>query len=105
METKAKDDVDVSPPPKREKVAAPGLSRSKSTRTTAKEKETAKSHPKSSDSDKFEEPVEKPKKTDSRPPKSRGSSFGGPFGGGPPKRTTSTRRNSTMSGPKTTSRR
>lgn len=104
-ETKTKDDADVSLPPKKEKVAAAGLSRSKSTRTTTKEKETARSDPKSSDYDKVEDKVEKPKKADSRPPKSRGSSFGGLFGGGPPKRTTPTRRNSAISGPKTASRR
>ena len=88
-ETKSKDDADVPSPPKKEKAAAPGFSRSKSTRTAKdKDKETAKSETKSSDSD-------KPKKTESRPPKSRGSSFGALFGGGPPTRTKSVRKNST----------
>lgn len=88
-ETKAKDDIGVPSPPKKEKAAAPGFSRSKSTRTAKeKDKETVKSETKSSDSD-------KPKKTESRPPKSRSSSFGGLFGGGPPTRTKSVRKNST----------
>lgn len=88
-ETKSKDDADVSSPPKKEKAAAPGFTRSKSTRTAKeKDKETVKSDAKSSDSD-------KPKKTESRPPKSRGSSFGALFGGGPPTRTKSVRKNST----------
>ena len=87
-ETKSKDDTDVPLPLKKEKAAAPGFSRSKSTRTAKeKDKETVKSDPKSSDS-------EKPKKTESRPPKSRGSSFGALFGGGPPPRTKSVRKNS-----------
>ena len=93
-ETKPKDNADVPSPPKKEKAAAPGFSRSKSTRTAKdKDKETIKSESKSSDSD-------KPKKTESRPPKSRGSSFGALFGGGPPVRTKSVRKNSTASVPK-----
>lgn len=93
-ESKAKDDADIPPMPKKEKATAPGLSRSKSTRTAKeKDKETVKSDTKSSDSD-------KPKKTESRPPKSRGSSFGALFGGAPA-RTRSVRRPTTAtSGPK-----
>lgn len=88
-DAKSKDDADVLPPLKKEKAAAPGFTRSKSTRTAKeKDKETVKSDPKSSDSD-------KPKKTQSRPPKSRGSSFGALFGGGPPTRTKSVRKSST----------
>ena len=84
--TKSKDDADVASPPKKEKAAAPGFTRSKSTRTAKeKDKETVKSDTKSSDSD-------KPKKTESRPPKARGSSFAGLFG--PPTRTKSVRKNS-----------
>lgn len=96
-DSKSKDDADISSP-KKEKAAAPGLSRSKSTKTAKeKDKETSKSDPKSSDSD-------KPKKAESRPPKSRGSSFGGLFGA-TPARTKSVRRNSlATSGPKTGSR-
>lgn len=87
-ESKSKDDAEVPLPPKKEKTAAPGLSRSKSTRTSKeKDKETVKSDPKSSDS-------EKQKKTQSRPPKSRGTSFGGLFGTAP-SRTKSVRRSST----------
>ena len=98
-DAKSKDDADTSPPAKKEKAVAPGLSRSKSVKTAKEnDKETIKSDPKSSDSD-------KPKKVESRPPKSRGSSFGG-FFGGPPTRTKSVRRNSTAtSGPKVGSRR
>ncbi len=97
-EVKSKDDADASPP-KKEKAVAPGLNRSKSTRTAKeKDKETVKSDAKSSDSD-------KPKKPESRPPKSRGSSFGALFGGAP-NRTKSVRRPSTAtSGPKLGSRR
>ncbi len=89
-ETKPKNSADVvSSPPKKEKAAVAGFSRPKSTRTAKeKDKETVKSDTKSSDSD-------KPKKTESRPPKSRGSSFGALFGGGPPTRTKSVRKNST----------
>lgn len=84
---KSKDDADVASPPKKEKAAAPGFTRSKSTRTAKeKDKETVKSDTKSDES-------EKPKKTESRPPKSRGSSFGGLFG--PPTRSKSVRKNST----------
>ena len=97
-ESKSKDDADVSSPPKKEKVTAAGFTRSKSTRTAKeKDKVTVKSDSKSSDSD-------KPKKTESRPPKSRGSSFGALFG--PPVRTKSVRKNSTAaSGPKSSSSR
>ena len=95
-ETKSKDDADVSLPAK--KAATPGFTRSKSTRTAKeKDKATVKSDSKSSDSD-------KPKKMESRPPKSRGSSFGALFG--PPTRTKSVRKNSTAaSGPKSASSR
>ena len=87
-DTKSKDDADILSPPKKEKVSAPGFTRSKSTRTAKeKDKATVKSDSKSSDSD-------KPKKTDSRPPKSRGSSFGAALFG-PPIRTKSVRKNST----------
>ena len=97
---KAKDDADISTPAKKEKTTAPGLSRSKSSRTAKdKDRETVKSDPKSSDS-------EKAKKADSRPPKSRGSSFGGLFGAPSPSRTKSVRRSSTAaSAPKIASRR
>ncbi|KAL8913149.1 MAG: hypothetical protein Q9171_001943 [Xanthocarpia ochracea] len=90
--TKAKDDTDV-PPSK--KTAAPALVRSKSTKTPkAKDKDTEKS----SGSD------AKEKKAESRPPKSRGSSFGAFFGGPPPARTKPVRRTSLSAASKTTSR-
>ncbi|KAL8712338.1 MAG: hypothetical protein Q9220_003489 [cf. Caloplaca sp. 1 TL-2023] len=90
---KAKDDTDM-PPAK--KAPAPALARSKSTRT-AKEKE--KDVEKSSGSD------GKEKKADTRPSKSRGSSFGGFFGGPPPVRAKTVRRTSTSAASKTASRR
>ena len=87
-ETKSKDDADILSPPKKERASAPGFTRSKSTRTAKeKDKATVKSDSRSSDSD-------KPKKTESRPPKSRGSSFGAALFG-PPIRTKSVRKNST----------
>ena len=87
-ETKSKDDADILSPPKKEKASTPGFTRSKSTRTAKeKDKATVKSDSRSSDSD-------KPKKTESRPPKSRGSSFGAALFG-PPIRTKSVRKNST----------
>ena len=102
-ETKAKDDAGVAPTPKKEKVT--GLTRSKPTKTVKeKEKEVVKSDTKSTDSDKPEK-VERPKKAESRPPKTRNSSgFGGLFGG-PPPRAKAVRRSSQTSGPKVTSRR
>ena len=93
---KSKDDADVTSAA-RERTPAPGLSRSKSTRT-AKERGTEKS--KSSGSDK----AEKEKKAESRPSKSRQSSFGGFFGGPSPARAKPARRASTA-GPKSASRR
>lgn len=92
-EVKAKDDADALSPVSKEK---PGLTRSKTTKD-GKEKETEKSSGKSSGSD-------KEKKADSRPPKSRGSSFGGLFGGPPPARTKPVRRSSVAT-PKNASRR
>ena len=96
----SKDDTDVSPPKPKEKKAAPGLSRSKSTKTAKeKDKEVEKSS-KSSGSD------EKEKKSESRPSKSRGSSFGGLFGGPPPVRANKpVRRNSTAPSKTASSRR
>ncbi len=83
-ERRSKDEVDVTSPAAKERTPPPGLSRSKSTKTAKdKEKETEKS--KSSGSDK----ADKDKKAESRPLKSRQSSFGGLFGGPPPTRTTS----------------
>ena len=99
--SRSKDDADISPPPKKDKAAAAGLSRSKSTRT-AKEKDREAENPdfKSSDSDK---PKKKP---ESRPPKSRGSSFGAFFGAAPPSRPKPGHRSSTAaSGPKSASAR
>ncbi|KAL9041168.1 MAG: hypothetical protein Q9214_004202, partial [Letrouitia sp. 1 TL-2023] len=93
---KAKDDADV--PLAREKATAPGLSRSKSTKT-AKEKEKDEKSPKGSGSD------EKEKKSESRPTKSRGSSFAGFFGGPPPTRAKTVRRTSASATPKTASSR
>ncbi|KAL2043441.1 hypothetical protein N7G274_003748 [Stereocaulon virgatum] len=98
-ESKVKDDAEVPTPPKKQQVA--GLVRSKSTKPA---KEVIKSESKDSESDKPEK-VEKPKKAESRPPKVRGSSFGGFFGGGTPARKQSVRRSSTTSGPKAASRR
>lgn len=99
-ESKSKDDAGAPPAKPKEKAAAPGLSRSKSTRTTAKdkEKEVEKSS-KSSASD------DKEKKSQSRPSKSRGSSFGGFFGGPPPVRAKTTRRPSTAASKTASSRR
>lgn len=90
---KAKDDADV-PPTK--KTAAPALARSKSTKTP---KEKDKDIEKSSSSD------TKEKKAESRPAKSRGSSFGAFFGAPPPARAKPTRRVSTSAASKTTSKR
>ncbi|KAI4281809.1 MAG: hypothetical protein L6R38_003406 [Xanthoria sp. 2 TBL-2021] len=91
--TKAKDDADV---PSTKKTTAPALVRSKSTKTP---KEKDKDTEKSSGSD------GKEKKAESRPPKSRGSSFGAFFGGPPPVRTKPVRRTSLSAASKTTSRR
>ncbi|KAL8950125.1 MAG: hypothetical protein Q9222_003825 [Ikaeria aurantiellina] len=91
--SKAKDDTDM-PPAK--KATAPALARSKSTKTT---KEKEKDTEKSSGSD------GKEKKAESRPSKSRGSSFGALFGGPPPVRAKTVRRTSTSAASKTTSRR
>lgn len=97
-EPPSKDDAEVPPKPK-EKKPAPGLGRSKSTKTVKeKDKEVEKSS-KSSGSD------EKEKKSESRPPKSRGSSFGGFFGGPPPVRAKTVRRNSTAASKTASSRR
>ncbi|KAL8752966.1 MAG: hypothetical protein Q9199_005373 [Rusavskia elegans] len=91
--TKAKDDADV---PSTKKTTAPALVHSKSTKTPKeKDKDTEKSF--GSDG--------KEKKADSRPPKSRGSSFGAFFGGPPPVRTKPVRRTSVSAASKTTSRR
>ncbi|KAL9598208.1 MAG: hypothetical protein Q9219_004628 [cf. Caloplaca sp. 3 TL-2023] len=90
---KAKDDGDV---PSTKKTTTPALVRSKSTKTTKeKDKETEKS----SGSD------GKEKKAETRPAKSRGSSFGGFFGGPPPARTKPIRRTSISAASKTTSKR
>ena len=102
-ETKVKDDASVAPFAKKEKVA--GLTRSKSTKTVKeKEKEVVRSDTKSTDSDKPEK-VEKLKKVESRPPKTRNSSGFGSLFGGPPARAKTVRRSSQTSGPKATSRR
>ena len=95
-ERKPKDDVDVTTSPSSKgNAVAPGLNRSKSTKTP---REKAKEElSKSSGSD-------KDKKVQARPAKSRGSSFSGFFGGPPPVRTKSIRRTSTAI-PKTGSRR
>ncbi|KAL8938145.1 MAG: hypothetical protein Q9216_004047 [Gyalolechia sp. 2 TL-2023] len=90
---KAKDDTDV-PPAK--KTATPALVRSKSTKTP---KEKDKDIEKSSSSD------AKEKKAESRPSKSRGSSFGALFSGPPPARAKPVRRMSTSAASKTTSKR
>ncbi|KAL8907078.1 MAG: hypothetical protein Q9207_001619 [Kuettlingeria erythrocarpa] len=90
---KAKDDADV-PPSK--KTVAPALVRSKSTKTP---KEKDKEIEKSSSSD------SKEKKVETRPSKSRGSSFGAFFGAPPPARAKPTRRVSTSAASKTTSKR
>lgn len=85
---KSQDDTDAIPAKLKEKPPAPGLGRSKSTRTAKeKDKELEKSS-KSSASD------EKEKKSPTRPSKSRGSSFGGFFGGPPPVRAKTVRRSS-----------
>ncbi|KAL8983808.1 MAG: hypothetical protein Q9205_002045 [Flavoplaca limonia] len=91
--TKARDDADV---PSVKKTTTPALVRSKSTKTP---KEKDKDTEKSSGSD------GKEKKVESRPPKSRGSSFGAFFGGPPPVRTKPVRRTSVSAASKTTSRR
>lgn len=93
---KAKDDADVSLA--KEKATVTGLSRSKSTKTT-KEKEKDEKSPKGSGSD------EKEKKSESRPTKSRGSSFAGFFGGPPPTRAKTVRRTSASATSKTASSR
>ncbi|KAL8688834.1 MAG: hypothetical protein Q9218_005350, partial [Villophora microphyllina] len=90
--TKAKDDAEVS---SSKKTATPALVRSKSTKTP---KEKDKDTEKSSGSD------GKEKKAETRPSKSRGSSFGF-FGGPPPVRAKTVRRTSTSAASKTTSRR
>ena len=88
-ETKIKDDSELPVTAAKERAPATGLVRSKSTKTakTAKEKETEKVSAKSSGSD-------KDKKAESRPAKSRGSSFGGFWGGPPPPRTRPVRKQS-----------
>ncbi|KAL8811566.1 MAG: hypothetical protein Q9223_007506, partial [Gallowayella weberi] len=91
--SKAKDDGDV---PSNKKTTTPALVRSKSTKTP---KEKERDTEKSSGSD------GKEKKAESRPPKSRGSSFGVFFGGPPPVRTKPVRRTSVSAVSKTTSRR
>lgn len=96
--SKSPDDADAVPAKLKEKPTAPSLGRSKSTRTVKdKDKELEKSS-RSSVSD------EKEKKSPTRPPKSRGSSFGGFFGGPPPVRAKTVRRSSTAA-PKTASSR
>ena len=91
---RSKDDADATSPPSKEKAPAPGLSRSKSTRIPReKEKEELS---RSSGSEKI-------KKAESRPPKSRGASFSGLFGGPSPARAKSTRRPS-AAGPRSSSR-
>ena len=91
---RSKDDADATSPSSKEKAPAPGLSRSKSTRTPReKEKEELS---RSSGSDKI-------KKAETRPPKSRGASFSGLFGGPSPARAKSTRRPS-AAGPRSSSR-
>lgn len=95
-EAKAKDDGDVPTTAAKERAPGAGLVRSKSTKT-AKEKETEKVSAKSSGSD-------KDRKAESRPAKSRGSSFGGFFGGPPPPRARPLRRQSVATS-KITSRR
>ncbi|KAL8790581.1 MAG: hypothetical protein Q9195_006261 [Heterodermia aff. obscurata] len=95
----SKDDAELPPPKPKEKKPAPGLSRSKSTKTAKeKDKEMEKSS-RSSGSD------EKDKKSEPRPSKSRGSSFGGFFGGPPPVRAKTVRRNSTAASKTASSRR
>ena len=97
---KPKDGADVVATPTKERPVAPGLSRSKSTKTAKeKDKEAELLSSKSSGSD-------KEKKATSRPSTSRGMSFASFLGGGgpPPSRMKSTRRPSTAD-PKTTSRR
>ncbi|KAL8673467.1 MAG: hypothetical protein Q9168_002109 [Polycauliona sp. 1 TL-2023] len=91
--TKAKDDADV---PSTRKTATPALVRSKSTKAP---KEKDKDTEKSSGSD------GKEKKAESRPSKSRASSFGAFFGGPPPVRTKPVRRTSVSAASKTTSNR
>lgn len=91
--TKTKDDADV---PSAKKAVTPVLVRSKSTKAP---KEKEKDTEKSSGSD------GKDKKAESRPSKSRGSSFGAFFGGPPPVRAKPVRRTSTSAASKTTSRR
>lgn len=87
-EAKAKDDGDLPTTAAKERAAVAGLARSKSTKT-AKDKETEKVSAKSSGSD-------KDRKAESRPSKSRGSSFGGLFGGPPPPRARPLRRQSAV---------
>ena len=102
-ESKVKDDAGITQTPKKEKVT--GLTRSKSTKTVKeKEKEIVKSEARSTDSDKPEK-VEKPKKAESRPPKTRNPSAFGSLFGGPPPRAKAVRRSSQTSGPKAVSRR
>ena len=88
---KPKDDVGVVATPAKARPVAPGLSRSKSTKTAKeKDKEAEILSSKSSGSD-------KEKKATSRPSTSRGMSFASFLGGGgpPPSRMKSTRRSST----------
>lgn len=94
-DVKSKDDTDIPAPVVKERTAPTGLARSKSTKT-AKEKEVEKSSAKSSGSD-------KDKKQETRPSKTRGSSFGALFGP-PPARAKTVRRPSAVTS-KTTSRR
>ena len=95
----SKDDAELPPHKPKEKKPAPSLSRSKSTKTAKeKDKEMEKSS-RSSGSD------EREKKPESRPSKSRGSSFGGFWGGPPPVRAKTVRRNSTAASKTASSRR
>lgn len=88
-EVKSKDDAEAPTSTTKEKPPVNGLSRAKSTKV-AKEKEVEKLSAKSSSSD-------KDKKPDPRPPKSRGSSFGGLFRAPPPARTRPVRRQTVSS--------
>lgn len=95
----SKDDAELPPPKPKEKKPAPGLSRSKSTKTAKEKDKEMERSSRSSGSD------EKEKKLESRPSKSRGSSFGGFFGGPPPVRAKTVRRNSTAASKTASSRR
>ncbi|KAK5170050.1 hypothetical protein LTR04_004969, partial [Oleoguttula sp. CCFEE 6159] len=85
--------------PTKEKLSAPGLSRSKSARKATDRGITEKSA-KSSGSDKHPEA-----KSTSRPKSSRGLSFSNMFGGGPPPARSASMRHSTSAVPKSGSRR